>query len=67
LTVDAELRRVAKTAEKARRAQENADAAREDLYAAMRDARTAGATISRIAETMAITRQRVKQILDRHG
>jgi hypothetical protein len=65
--VESELRRVVKAADKAQRAQAASEAARQELYAAMRDARAAGVTITRLATTLGVTRQRVKQILDRHA
>jgi DNA-directed RNA polymerase sigma subunit (sigma70/sigma32) len=61
----AALQRVARAVEKAKRAEEGLRAAREELRAAVIAARDAGETLAAIARTAGVTRQRIKQIIDR--
>jgi DNA-directed RNA polymerase specialized sigma24 family protein len=58
----APLNEVAQAARKVRRAEEALRHAREDLRAAIMEARENGETFAAIARTLGVTRQRVKQI-----
>lgn len=59
------LARVARAAAKADRAEQALRAARADLRAAIVAARDAGETLTAIARTVGVTRQRIKQIIGR--
>jgi hypothetical protein len=57
------LTRVARAAAAATRAEARAEEARQELYAAIREAHAAGEAVSLIAQVAGVTRQRVWQIV----
>jgi hypothetical protein len=57
------LTRVARAAAAAARAEARAERARQELYAAVRDAHRAGEAVALIAHAAGVTRQRVWQIV----
>jgi DNA-directed RNA polymerase specialized sigma24 family protein len=59
------LKDVARAAAKARRAEEALGRAREELREAVVAARASGVSFAQIARALGVTRQRVKQIVDR--
>lgn len=62
---DPKLAAVQKTARRLAEAEARLDAAREAFYAAVRDARTAGVSISAIARARGVTRQAIQKLIDR--
>jgi hypothetical protein len=57
------LTRVARAATAAARADARAEEARQELYAAIREAHAAGEAVALIAQVAGVTRQRVWQIV----
>jgi outer membrane murein-binding lipoprotein Lpp len=62
---DPKLTAVQKTAQRLARAEMQLEAAREAFYAAVRDARAAGLSISAIARARGVSRQAIQKLFDR--
>jgi hypothetical protein len=64
---DPPLKGLLRASEKVRRAEEQLEQAREQLYAEIRKALAAGVSLSALSRALGVTRQRVQKLVDRIG
>ena len=61
------LKGLIRAADRVKRAEAHLEAARDELYAEVRKALAAGASVSAVARTLGVTRQRVQNLVGRIG